>query len=121
MPAEFAAADVFCLPSWWEAMPLSVLEAMAAGLPVVATDVGDVARAVLDGVTGHVVPPRDPEALAAALEPLLTDAGARRRMGGAGRARVVERFSGEVTAARVSQLYAEVAGAGRGGRGRGTR
>src|SRR5215218_2319170 len=93
MPAEFAAADVFCLPSWWEAMPLSVLEAMAAGLPVVATDVGDVGRAVADGVSGHVVPVRSPEKLAEALEPLLTDPGLRRRMGAAGRARVVELFS----------------------------
>jgi glycosyltransferase involved in cell wall biosynthesis len=105
MPAEFAAADLFCLPSWWEAMPLSVLEAMAAGLPVVATDVGDVGRAVADGVTGHVVPVRDPEKLADALEPLLADQELRRRMGKAGRERVVEMFSSEVTAAAVSDLY----------------
>ena len=109
MPAEFAAADVFCLPSWWEAMPLSVLEAMAAGLPVVATDVGDVKRAVVDGVTGHVVPVRDPEKLADALEPLLTDPLLRRHMGKAGRERVVELFSSEVTDARVSALYDELA------------
>ncbi len=109
MPAEFAAADVFCLPSWWEAMPLSVLEAMATGLPVVATDVGDVGRAVVDGVTGHVVPVRNPEKLAAALEPLLTDRALRRRMGEAGRSRVVEMFSSEVTAANVSALYDELA------------
>jgi len=109
MPAEFAAADVFCLPSWWEAMPLSVLEAMAAGLPVVATDVGDVSRAVADGVTGHVVPVRDPEKLADALEPLLTDPKLRRRMGEAGRARVAELFSSEVTATKVSALYDELA------------
>jgi glycosyltransferase involved in cell wall biosynthesis len=109
MPAEFAVADVFCLPSWWEAMPLSVLEAMAAGLPVVATDVGDMGRAVADGVTGHVVPVQSPEKLADALTPLLTDAGLRRRMGRAGRARVVEMFSSDVTAARVSQLYDELA------------
>jgi glycosyltransferase involved in cell wall biosynthesis len=108
MPAEFAAADVFCLPSWWEAMPLSVLEAMAAGLPVVATDVGDVGRSVADGVTGYVVPVRNPEKLAAALETLLVDRAQRRRMGAAGRARVVELFSGEVTAAKVSALYEEL-------------
>lgn len=109
MPAEFAAADLFCLPSWWEAMPLSVLEAMAAGLPVVATDVGDVARAVDDGTTGHVVPVRNPEKLADALERLIVDAALRRRMGSAGRARVVEMFSSEVTAAGVSALYEELA------------
>ena len=113
MPAEFAAADVFCLPSWWEAMPLSVLEAMAAGLPVVATDVGDVGRAVDDGVTGHVVPVRDPERLAEALEAVLTDRELRLKMGSAGRSRVVDLFSSEVTAARVSELYAELRGKGR--------
>jgi glycosyltransferase involved in cell wall biosynthesis len=113
MPAAFAVADVFCLPSWWEAMPLSVLEAMAGGLPVVATDVGDVGRAVADGVTGFVVPPKDPEQLAARLERLLIDADLRRRMGEAGRARVAEMFSADVTAAAVSALYDEVQGARR--------
>ena len=108
MPAEFAAADVFCLPSWWEAMPLSVLEAMAAGLPVVATDVGDVGRAVDDGVTGYVVPAKNAEKLAEALESLLTDRELRLKMGVAGRGRVVDMFSSEVTAARVSELYAEL-------------
>ena len=111
MPAAFAVADVFCLPSWWEAMPLSVLEAMAGGLPVVATDVGDIGRAVADGVTGFVVPPKDPEQLASRLERLLTDADLRRRMGEAGRARVTEMFSADVTAAAVSALYDELRGA----------
>lgn len=108
MPAAYAAADVFCLPSWWEAMPLSVLEAMASGLPVVASDVGDVGRAVADGRTGFVVPARNPQRLAEALEPLLTDAGLRRRMGAAGRVRVTEMFSAAVTAAQVSALYKEL-------------
>jgi glycosyltransferase involved in cell wall biosynthesis len=94
-------------------MPLSVLEAMAGGLPVVATDVGDVGRAVADGVTGFVVPPKDPEQLAARLERLLIDADLRRRMGEAGRARVAEMFSADVTAAAVSALYDEVQGARR--------
>lgn len=108
MPAAYAKADVFCLPSWWEAMPLSVLEAMAAGLPVVATDVGDVARAVVDGKTGYVVPQQSPEQLAAALRPLLTDPSMRTQFGAASRARVDEHFSSTVTARAVSALYAEV-------------
>ncbi|WP_158579942.1 glycosyltransferase family 4 protein [Geodermatophilus marinus] len=108
MPAAFAAADVFCLPSWWEAMPLSVLEAMAAGLPVVASDVGDVGRAVAHGMTGYVIPPRAPERLASALEPLLTDPELRRRMGAAGRARVEESFSAAGTVRAVSDLYREL-------------
>jgi glycosyltransferase involved in cell wall biosynthesis len=110
MPAAIAEADVFCLPSWWEAMPLSVLEAMAAGLPVVATDVGDVARAVSEGETGHVVPTQAPEALADALGSLLSDEQRRRRMGAAGRDRVVKLFAADVMAHEVSALYAELTG-----------
>jgi glycosyltransferase involved in cell wall biosynthesis len=110
MPAAFAEADVFCLPSWWEAMPLSILEAMAAGLPVVATDVGDVARAVEHGVTGLVVPAHDPEGLAEALATLLADPDLRRRMGAAGRERATTRFSSGVTARQVSALYAGLRG-----------
>jgi glycosyltransferase involved in cell wall biosynthesis len=106
MPQAYAQCDVFCLPSWWEAMPLSILEAMAGGLPVVATDVGDVAREVEDGVTGFVVPVRSPERLAAALEQLLVDPERRARMGAAGRARVEKAFSSAVTAAAVGDLYA---------------
>jgi glycosyltransferase involved in cell wall biosynthesis len=65
---------------------------------------------VADGVTGYVVPRQDPKALAAALEPLLTDPELRRRMGAAGRERVVGMFSSEVTARAVSTLYAELVG-----------
>lgn len=108
MPAGYAGADVFCLPSWWEAMPLSVLEAMAAGLPVVATDVGDVARVVADGKTGYVVPKQSPGQLASALRKLLVDPELCRRMGTAGRHRVEEQFSNVVTARAVCDLYAEV-------------
>jgi glycosyltransferase involved in cell wall biosynthesis len=92
MPGLYRDADIFCLPSWWEAMPLTVLEAMASGLPVVATDVGDVSEIVLDGVTGLVVPPRDASALASALERVVSDTELRRAMGAAGRRRVAEHF-----------------------------
>lgn len=113
MADAYASADIFCLPSWWEAMPLSVLEAMSSGLPVVATDVGDVARAVVDGETGFVVAPHAPMAVADALEKLLVDADLRHRMGAAGRRRVRERFSSEVTARAVSDLYDDVVHDGR--------
>jgi glycosyltransferase involved in cell wall biosynthesis len=105
MPEVYAEGDVFCLPSWWEAMPLSVLEAMACGLPVVATDVGDVSRVVDDGVTGYVVPARSPDALANALRKLLSDPVQRRRMGTAGRRRVEEKFSSEAMARAIGDLY----------------
>jgi glycosyltransferase involved in cell wall biosynthesis len=107
MPEVYASADVFCLPSWWEAMPLSVLEAMAAGLPVVATDVGEVGRIVLHGETGFVVPPRSPGRLADALRTLLEDPPAARRMGDAARDRAETTFSGAVTARAISDLYDE--------------
>ena len=110
MPAAYADADVFCLPSWWEAMPMSVLEAMAAGLPVVATDVGDVARLVEHGVTGLVVPAKDPDALAAALRALLVDPQLRRSMGAAARRRVEEQFSAQICAEALCEVYAEALG-----------
>ena len=110
MPAVYRTAAVFCLPSWYEAMPLSVLEAMACGVPVVATDVGDVARLVLDGETGLLVPPRDPPALAAALGRLLRDPELRTRMGAAGRRRVLEQFSGAAVLARLDVMYDDLGG-----------
>ena len=91
-------------------MPLSVLEGMASGLPVVASTVGDIPRAVIDGMTGRLTPPRDPQALADALEPLLRDPGLRRRMGGAGRRRIEERFDVAETCRALGILYQEVAG-----------
>jgi glycosyltransferase involved in cell wall biosynthesis len=68
-----AAIDAFVLPSAWEALPLSLLEAMSCGLPVVATAVGGTPEAVEDGVTGRVVPHGDEAALAAALVDVLSD------------------------------------------------
>jgi glycosyltransferase involved in cell wall biosynthesis len=113
MPQEYAQADVFCLPSWWEAMPLSVLEAMAAGLPVVASDVGEVRHIVGDGATGLVVPSRSPQSLASALRKLLADPVGARRMGCAGRARAEEQFSSDVMADALDEVYREVLGRSR--------
>jgi glycosyltransferase involved in cell wall biosynthesis len=88
-----AAADVFVLSSESEGMPMSVLEAMAAGLPVVASAVGGVPEVVRDGETGALVPPRDPVALAEAIRLLVADPALRQRFGDAGRRRVEREFA----------------------------
>lgn len=100
--------DVFVLPSRWEGLPLVVLEAMLAGLPVVASDVGSVSEAVVDGATGLLVPPGDAPALAAALGRLLDDADLRKAMGERGRARAIELFGADAMAAQYEALYARV-------------
>ena len=101
----YRSADVFCLPSWWEAMPLSVLEAMATGLPVVATPVGDVPRVVRPGETGLLVPLQDEEALADALAELLTDPAKRTAWGRAGRELVTKRHSAGSMLDAIGALY----------------
>ena len=110
--ARLFAADVFCLPSTYEGLPLAILEAMAAGLPVVATAVAGNPEAVEDGVTGVLVPPESATALADALVALLGDPERRRRMGEAGRARVSERFAIAQVAERHLALVRRLAGAG---------
>ena len=108
MAATYAQVDVFCLPSWWEAMPLTVLEAQAAGLPVVATDVGDVSSMVVDGTTGHLVPAQDRVALADALRSLLTDEGRRAEMGRQAQAHVRDGFAVETMLRDLATMLDEV-------------
>jgi glycosyltransferase involved in cell wall biosynthesis len=100
-----AACDVFALSSDWEGMPNAVLEAMAAGLPVVATAVGGTPDVVVQGTTGLLVPPDDATALAAALDRLIHDPDLRRMMGAAGRQRVRARFSAQQMVERTQALY----------------
>ena len=89
------AADAVCLPSEAEALPMSILEAMALERPVVATDVGGTAEQVVDGETGHLVPAGDSDAIRRALLALAADPERARELGAAGRRRQRERFTGE--------------------------
>lgn len=100
-----AAADVFVQPSLTEGMPNAVLEAMAAGRPVVATGVGGTPELVIDGVTGVLVAPAEPEALARAIRILLDDAARRERLGAAAALRAREAFSADAMRAEVERAY----------------
>jgi len=93
VPRWLQAADVFALPSHFEGLPMSVIEAMLTGLPVVATDISGCREQVMPGETGFLVPPRQVAGLADALGRLAGDAGLRQSMGTAGRARAVDRFT----------------------------
>ena len=88
-PRILAALDVFTLCSLNEASPVSILEALACGVPVVATDVGSISESVQTGINGHLIPSRDPEAMVNAISALLVDPVRRREMGLAGRRLVV--------------------------------
>jgi glycosyltransferase involved in cell wall biosynthesis len=100
----YRRADIFVLPSYGEGLPMSVLEAMAAGLPVVATRVGGIPELIEDGAEGFLVAPGDVGALAERIVRLAEDGALRRRMGGRGRVKVRE-FDGErVTARLVGEL-----------------
>jgi glycosyltransferase involved in cell wall biosynthesis len=103
-----AASDIFVFVSRWEGLPLVIIEAMLAGLPVVATRVGGVAELVEDGVTGFLVPPGDAAALSQALEKLLDDEARRLAMGQAGRERALQRFTLERMLTQYRALYRDL-------------
>lgn len=106
MPMLFAAADGFVMASRFECMPVALLEAAASGLPCVATDVGDCRRAIVEGVTGYLVPPHSPRSLAAALMRVeAMSVQARSMMGEAGRRLVVSQFSLDKMLSQWTELY----------------
>jgi glycosyltransferase involved in cell wall biosynthesis len=105
-----AGAAVACLPSAWEGMPGSLMEAMASGVAVVGTDVAGTNELVVDGESGLLAPAYDPPALARALAALLDDPGLRRRLGAGARSRMEQCFSLEVMLAAKERLYRELGG-----------
>jgi L-malate glycosyltransferase len=96
-----SAADVFLLPSVQESFGLAALEAMACGVPVVASNVGGLPEVIEHGVTGFLHPPADLAAMAASAVSVLTDASLHRRISTAGRQRVCDRFSAD----RIVPMY----------------
>lgn len=111
IPALLASCDLFVLPSLFEGLPLGVLEAMAAGVPIVASDVGGVGEAVTNNTSGLLVPPCDPAALADAVTTLLHDQALAQRLAIAARMRVRTEFEVDTMVRRVTGIYDEVLGA----------
>jgi len=105
VPQILIDSDAFVLPSLWEGLSIAMLEAMAAGLPVVVSDVAGAREVVTDGVTGLVVRPGDPTALARVAERLLDDASLRKRLAQAGRRLVLQQFKWEKVVSDTVALY----------------
>ena len=100
-----AEAAVYVLPSYYEGLPMGVLEAMSAGLPVVSTVVGGIPEAVTEGVEGYLVLPGDVKKLVAVLQDLLRDAELRERMGLAGKKKIREHFASPVILPQIEAVY----------------
>jgi len=108
LPEIYRALDLFVHPSLWEGLPLALLKAMGAGLPVVATRVSGSQEAIVDGVNGRLVEAGDPEALAQAILELNRHPEARRRLGDAARRTVAEQYSLEAMLKRLEELYLDL-------------
>lgn len=103
--SHLLAVGIFVLPSRSEGFSNAIIEAMAASLPVIATDVGGNAEAVRDGVSGIIIPPDDPAKLASAIERLLSDPSLQESMGAAGRKLAAENFTTEAMMRRIVTTY----------------
>lgn len=109
----YSAADVFVTTPWYEPFGITPLEAMACARPVIGASVGGIRSTVIDGVTGFLVPPNDPQALAARLALLQADSALGRRLGEAGRARVLAQYTWSDVVRRLCHVYVRVAAAAR--------
>jgi glycosyltransferase involved in cell wall biosynthesis len=105
-PALLAASDIFVLISNWEAFPISILEAMREGLPILATDIGGVHEAIHDGVNGFLIPPQDSNRIAHCLRQLVCSADLRQAMGSESRHTFSERFVAPLMLDKTETVYA---------------
>jgi glycosyltransferase involved in cell wall biosynthesis len=110
VPALYRGAHIVCLPSYREGMPKALIEACAAGWPIVTTDVVGCREVVADGVNGLLVKARDAESLATALQRLLDDPSLRARLGSAGRQRAMAEFDVKAVVGATLDLYGQVLG-----------
>jgi glycosyltransferase involved in cell wall biosynthesis len=118
VPELLAASDLFVLPSLWEGLPMALLEAMASGLPIVATEVSGTVQAMIPNETGILVPPGDAQQLAQAIEQLFSDPAQAQAMGAAARRRVQEEFSAQKQADEHLALYRHLLNRAQDGKGR---
>lgn len=102
---HLAQADISVLPTWTEGQPFTIIEALAAGVPIVASDIRAISSMISDPDNGLLVDPHDPVAIADALEELLVDPGRRRRISGANRRLAMERFDRSVFRERLAEMY----------------
>jgi glycosyltransferase involved in cell wall biosynthesis len=105
VPNLIRSSDVVACVPWYEPFGMVALEAMACGVPVVASAVGGLVDTVVDGVTGIHVPPRRPDEVARALNLLLSEARLRKRMGAAGAERARNRYSWDLIAELTAEAY----------------
>ncbi|MBT3217616.1 MAG: glycosyltransferase family 4 protein [Proteobacteria bacterium] len=103
----YAEADILCLPSHSEGFPVTVMEAMAIGLPVAATRISGIPEQVIEGETGFLFEPHSPEGIAQALVPLLKDHDLRQQLGAAGRLRLETHFDGELLTRQLVDIWFE--------------
>jgi len=108
VPEQLARSHIFVLTSKWEGFPLTILEAMRAGLPVIASDVGGIRESVLEGETGFLIPRGDLETLESRLLELIEDPELRTRMGSKGHDRFVQHFTFELMAQKTEAVYREI-------------
>jgi len=110
VPTLISRSDLFLFPSWFEGLPVAALEASAAGVAVVASKVPGINEAIEEGVTGYLFDPRDHEGMANAAISVLSDPGLGGRVGAAGRNRILEGFSKQISAKSLLHLYHECIG-----------
>jgi glycosyltransferase involved in cell wall biosynthesis len=108
LPRLFRAMDLFVQPSLWEGLPLTLLMAMGAGLPVVGTRVSGITEVIEDGINGRLVAPADSQALAGAILELYHRPDLRPRLGEAARRTVAAKYSQEAMLSRLERLYRQI-------------